>query len=880
MLGKALFDADAFARAAKGAANPIKLYRDTLQQVRTNLEYLFREGESVTALVVRHATVIDEILRQAWLQHLAEGASHVALIAVGGYGRGELHPYSDIDIMLLGEADELEANGEALQGFLLFLWDIGLDVGHSVRTLEDCIEQGREDITVATNIMEARLLCGPQRLFQQMQQQTDQNHIWPGERFFRAKWDEQIARHAKFNDTAYNLEPNIKEGPGGLRDIQMVGWVAKRHFGVDSLEDLVTQRFLSNEEFEALSRGQAFLWRVRYGLHLLARRREDRLLFDHQRKLAELFGYQDRDGRLAVEHFMKEYYRTVMELERLNEMLLQLFEEEILFASESDTVSPINGRFQSRRGFLEVADSGLFANTPTTMLELFVIMARNPALKGVRAGTIRLLRQHRQLIDDSLRADPQSRELFMELLRQPRGITHELRRMNRYGILAAYLPEFDNVVGQMQHDLFHVYTVDEHTLRVVRNLRRFTVPEHHHEFPLCSKLSQRLPKPELLYIAGLYHDIAKGRGGDHSELGAIEVEGFCQRHGVSDYDTGLVTWLVRNHLMMSTTAQRKDISDPEVINAFAHQVGDSNHLDYLYLLTVADIRATSPSVWNSWKDALLAELYHATRVALRRGLGNPVLQSEVIRERKQEAERILGLQRVPKAQYHALWSRVADDYFLRYSGDEVAWHSRAIIRHGEPERPLVMLRQQTGRGGTEIFIYMPIGNAQFTVTTTLLDQLGLTIVDARIISTDDNYTLDTYIVLEEDGEPIHGSYRLEEIESSLHHYLEHPNEAPTTVNRQTARQLKHFPLTARVHFYPDEGQTRTVMEVVAADRPGLLSRLARCISQCRVTMHSAKIATLGERVEDIFFLSGESGGALNSEEQACLRGAIDHSLND
>jgi [protein-PII] uridylyltransferase len=878
-----LFDLPRFEAALKSSGQPLRLFRDTLHEARATLEQQFLEGEPVTTLVSRHAAFVDQILQQAWHYLLPDEAlrAQIALIAVGGYGRGELHPHSDIDIMVLATEQGLERLHRPLETFLLFLWDIGMEVGHSVRTVQDCIEQARTDITVATNLMESRLLCGPTRLFEQMREQTSQRHIWPGRAFFQAKWEEQIARHRKFHDTAFNLEPNIKEGPGGLRDIQTIGWVAKRHFGAETLADLVAHGFLNDAEYRALQQGQEFLWRIRYGLHILAKRREDRLLFDHQRSLARQFGYQDEAPHLAVELFMKDYYRTVLELGRLNDMLLQLFQEEILYADEQGEIHPINSRFQSRHGFIEAVNPEVFRQFPFALLEIFLILAQQPALRGVRAGTIRLLRQHRHLIDDRFRADPQCRHLFMELLRQPHGVTHELRRMNRYGILAAYLPVFGRVVGQMQHDLFHVYTVDEHTLFVVRNLRRFTVPEFHHEFPLCSRIIQYLPKPELLYIAALFHDIAKGRGGDHSILGAEEAEQFCRQHELSDYDTSLITWLIRHHLTMSTTAQRMDISDPEVINRFASQIGNKNHLDYLYVLTVADIRATSPNVWNSWKDALLAELYHSTYKALRRGLSNPVAEEELIAEHQADALRQLALQRIPEALARTLWRRLDQDYFLRYNGAEIAWHTQGILEHGDSDEPLILIRQQTERGGTEIFLYTPIRLRQFTITTTLLDQLGLNIVAARIIPSNDNYTLDTYIVLEGDGEQIHGPYRLEEIRRQLRHLLLHPDETPQRIHRRMARQLKHFNIKTRVLFHDDPNHEHSVMEVITSDRPGLLSRIAGAMADCEIRLKTAKIATFGERVEDIFFITDQQGRPLTHEHQRqCLMEGIVNALED
>lgn len=867
------FDSTAFDAELAKTDQPHQLFRDALADANNQQDTQFRDGVSITALVVYRSQFIDQLLIKAWRYQMGEYATSLALVAVGGYGRGELHPHSDIDLMLLIRDKISKGITERLEQFLLFLWDIGLEIGHSVRTIADCIEQGRTDITVATNLMESRLLGGDMELYRSMRKQTDQEHIWPGRDFFEAKWQEQIQRHHKFNDTAYNLEPNIKEGPGGLRDIQMIGWVAKRHYGAENLDDLVSHGFLTEEEFQALDRGQAFLWKIRYGLHMLTGRREDRLQFDHQRTLAKLFGYQDYDSKLAVEHFMKEYYRTVMELERLNEMLLQLFQERILYAEDPALPQPINSRFQSSRGFIEVVSPDIFKHYPFALLELFLVMAQTPSLKGVRAETIRLVRAHNHLIDETFRDDIRNRTLFIELLKQPRGVTHELHRMNRYGVLATYIPQFGHVVGQMQHDLFHVYTVDEHTLRVIRNLRRFTVEKHRHEYPLCSAIAETIPKPELIYIAGLFHDIAKGRSGDHSRLGAIDAESFCRKHDLSDYDTELVRWLVRNHLSMSTTAQRKDISDPDVINEFASLMKDQVHLNYLYLLTVADIRGTSPTVWNSWKDSLLAELYNNTSDALRRGLANPIEQEESIAACKADADKLLQAQGIAADDASIFWNRVDESYFLRYSADEVAWQTGAIVAHGNNPESLVEFHQHAEGGGTEIFIHTPIKGFQFSTTTAALDRLGLNIVDARIIPTRDNYTLDTYVVLEKDGEPISGTFRIDEISATLREELQ-KEKPPVCTPRQMTRQLKHFVIPTRVRIIDDKKSNRTIVEVTATDRPGMLSRIASALECSNVQLHSAKIATLGDKVEDTFSITGSDGqritdhGVLNELSQS------------
>ncbi len=862
-----LFDADQVARDLAGEAPPAKVLRETLRRGDEVLRERFMHGVPAAQLVPARAWLVDQILAQAWRLLLANEDICAALIAVGGYGRGELHPCSDIDIMVLLEEDPSAKTAPLLERFVTFLWDAGLEVGHSVRSLEDCVREAAADITVATNLMESRLLAGPVVLYERMTETTGPRRLWPSRAFFEAKWKEQQERHFKYNDTAYNLEPNIKEGPGGLRDIHMVGWVAKRHFGTETLHDLVGKGFLTEAEYVELVRAQSFLWDVRFALHILTKRREDRLLFDYQTTLAKQFGHQDKENNLAVEQFMQRYFRTVIELARLNEMLLQLFQEAILYADDDESPVLLNKRFQVRKGFLEVTHRNVFKRYPFAMLELFLLMQQHPELKGVRASTVRLVRRYRTLIDDSFRRDLRARSLFMEILRQPRGITHELRRMHLYGVLGRYLPAFGKITGRMQYDLFHTYTVDSHTLTVVRNLRRFAVPEHHHEFPLCSKLIATLPKPELLYLAGLFHDIAKGRGGDHSELGAEDAYTFCMEHGLGQYDARLVEWLVRHHLLMSMTAQRKDISDPQVINDFAQQVGDHIHLDYLYLLTVADIRATNPSLWNSWRDTLLAELYALTKRALRRGLGNPIDQDELIRKTQHQARRLLKKEGLHHMTVRSIWRRFSDDYFMRYNAEEIVWHTAAIARSKPEDLPLVLINPLGPRGGTEIFVYAEDKDLVFALTVTALDQLNLDIQDARIISTESGHTLDSYLVLEEDGVPVQSEARALEIVSRLRAALCDTRELTAPPRRLTPRRLRHFHTPTSIQFSNDPRHRHTVLELITADQPGMLARVGYGFTKCGIRLKNAKIATIGERAEDVFFIVDTDNEPLSDPAQ-------------
>lgn len=874
-----LFDVKAFESQLSQAENPLPVFKHALQHASNTLTEYFQAGRSANELVHARARFIDALLIHAWKNQLDQQQQDLSLLAVGGYGRSELHPHSDIDLMILLRENTHQHDAQ-LESFLRLLWDIGLEMGHSVRTLDDCGTEAKKDITVATNIQEARLLIGNRELFEEQRKLCSPQYLWPSKAFFEAKWQEQIARHTKFNDTAYNLEPNIKEGPGGLRDIQMIGWVAKRHFDANTLHDLVTHQFLSESEYNSLVEGQNFLWKIRFGLHVLSKRREDRLLFDYQRVLAKQFGYRDEPHRLGVETFMKDYYRTVMELSRLNEMLLQLFQEEILYSDTKDEPVIINKRFQLRKGFLEMSHQNTFIRYPFAMLEMFLILTQNPAIKGVRANTIRAIRDHRHLIDNDFRNDLRCKSLFMEILRQPMGITHELRRMNRYGVLAAYIPAFGNIVGQMQHDLFHVYTVDEHTLFVLRNLRRFSVVEHQDEFPLCSQLMLSVPKQELLLIAALFHDIAKGRGGDHSTLGAIDAEEFCTRHGLSKYDTEIIVWLVKNHLIMSATAQRKDISDPGVVHSFASQVGDLVHLNYIYLFTVADIRATSPDVWNTWKDALLKELYNATRHALQRGLDNPLMQTEYIDDVKKQVKHKLLDSNVSKEAINALWQRFNEEYFLRYAVDEIIWQSKALLNK-KATPPLVLVRNDSMRGGTEIFIYAEIFDSLFAISTSVIDQMGLTIVDARIMQSKDGYALNSYIVLDQDSNPVQYNFRLQELSDKIFIQIKQPAAHSFDINPRLNRQRKHFTFPTEINFWSDPNHPQTVMKVTAYDRPGLLSMVGTALNHCEIRLHNAKIATFGERAEDLFFITDHHDQVLSSDTQFdCLRNTITEFLDD
>ncbi|MBS7663468.1 [protein-PII] uridylyltransferase [Pseudomonas lalucatii] len=869
-----LFDRGQFQAELALKASPIAAFKKAIRRAHDVLDARFRAGREVRRLVEDRAWFVDQILCEAWRRLAWPEDAEIALLAVGGYGRGELHPFSDIDLLILLGGDDHEAFREPIEQFLTLLWDIGLEVGQSVRSIDECAEEARADLTVITNLMESRTIAGPEALRQRMLEVTSSERMWPSKQFFLAKREEQRGRHRKYNDTEYNLEPNVKGSPGGLRDIQTILWVARRHFGTLNLHAMVGQGFLLESEYALLASSQEFLWRVRYALHMLAGRAEDRLLFDHQRQIAALLGFEGGDSKGAIERFMQKYYRVVMAIAELSELINQHFEEVILRAGESAPATPLNSRFQLRDGYIEVTHPNVFKRTPFAIMEIFVLMAQHSEIKGVRADSIRLLRDHRHLIDDEFRSDIRNTSLFIELFKSGQGIHRNLRRMNRYGILGRYLPEFGHIVGQMQHDLFHIYTVDAHTLNLIKHLRKFKWPELAEKFPLASKLIAKLPKPELIYLAGLYHDIGKGRGGDHSELGAVDAEAFCVRHHLPDWDAKLVVWLVQQHLAMSTTAQRKDLSDPQVIHDFAQFVGDQTRLDYLYVLTVADINATNPSLWNSWRASLLRQLYTETKRALRRGLENRLEREEQIRLTQGAALDILVRGGTDQDDAEQLWSQLGDDYFLRHTAGDVAWHTEAILQHPNDGNPLVLIKETTQRefeGGTQIFIYAQDQHDFFAVTVAAMAQLNLNIHDARILTSTSQFTLDTYIVLEGEGGSIGDNpARIKQIRQGLIDALKNPDEYPSIIQRRVPRQLKHFAFAPRVTIYNDAQRPVTVLELTAPDRPGLLARLGRIFLDFDLSLQNAKIATLGERVEDVFFVTDAHNQPL-SDPALCLR---------
>ena len=831
--------------AAHPLPDNVTALRESLSNDRLALEQSFLQHGKSARLLDAHSRLIDRYLRHVWQQ--LSMPDTIALVAVGGYGRGELYPNSDVDLLILLNVDEPDAAlQKKLHQLISTLWDIGLEVGHSIRTIPQCLNESA-DITVQTNLLEMRLLIGDARLFGELKNLLRQ-YLDPRD-FFLAKQREQKQRHARFVDSDYNLEPNLKESPGGLRDLQTITWISRAAGLGTRWTELAKAGLISIAEARQITRHDTLLQSLRIRLHYLAKRREDRLIFEFQTPLAEQMGITASPSLLASEHLMQRYYQTKLAVRQFNSILMQNLHDHLFH--ETPPQHALNERFRVIGTMLEIRDENLFEHTPGAIFELFLLLEQHPELTDLTAKTLRALWRAQHYIDARFRRDPLNREHFMEILRQPRGVLHALRRMNQYGILGRYIPAFGRIVGQMQHDLFHVYTVDEHILMVVRNLRRFAVPEHAHEIPLCSQLMSEFARPEVLYVAGLFHDIAKGRGGDHSQLGKKDARIFCKHHQLSRDDSDLVVWLVEQHLSLSATAQKQDLSDPEVIANFAGKIKNERYLVALYLLTVADVRGTSPKVWNAWKARLIENLYRSTRRFLSDGKS-----ADHIDDIRKQAANTLNLYAMAPDSYQLLWAQLDDSYFLDHEAQEVAWHTRSLAYKVNTTDPVVKTRLSRAGEGLQVLVYCTDRRGLFARICDFFARMNFTIVEAKIHTTLHGYALNSFQILEATHNKM--AYRdiMTYIEFELAQQIVQDKPILPVTSGRVSRQLKHFPLSTGVFIQP-ANKGMNMLTLIAGDRPGLLARVALILDKYNIRLHRAKINTLGSRAEDVFWISGE-----------------------
>jgi len=825
--------------------------RQRLLSGQQELNAAWREDRHGAALLDGRAALVDSVLRDVW-QALAMPAE-CTLAAVGGYGRGQLYPGSDVDLLILVPDDEHTACDAAtaprLEQLVGLLWDIGLDIGHSVRSVKQCLDEAERDITVKTALLEARWLAGSRALYEDFDQSC--NAALDPAAFLTAKQLEQAERYAKFHDTPYSLEPNCKESPGGRRDLQVIQWVAQAAGIGDDWKALARAGLITAAEVRQFERADRMLAEVRIELHLIAGRREDRLLFDHQEKLAGALGIVPTETKRASEVLMQRYFQNAKLVTQLNSLVMQVLADRLLPARQGPPIV-IDANFQMVRDLLDVRDEEVFQRQPRCILECFLLQMQRSEIKGMTPRTLRALWRAQGRIDAAFRRDQQNRALFLRLFQQTH-LTHPMRRMNQYDILGRYLPAFGRIVGQMQHDLFHVYTVDQHILQVMGNLRRFVMPEFAHEYPFCSRLITGFDKRWLLYIAALFHDIAKGRGGDHSQLGKRDAANFCRDHGITGDDAALVVFLVEHHLTMSQVAQKQDLADPDVILAFAAKVGNLRQLTGLYLLTVADIRGTSPKVWNAWKGKLLEDLFRMTAAVLK---GTTVLQLTGVAERQEEARGILRYHGLRPDVELELWNQLDTGYFMRHAADEIAWHTRTLYHRPAATEPVVRARLNPMGEGLQVMAYVPDQPLLFARLCGFFARLGFSIVDAKIHTTRHGYALDSFVVFPiDDSLPYRDMIGL--IEHDIAEQLTQLPPLPTSFSGRLSRQVRHFPVTPEVDIRADERGSQYLMSITAADRPGLLYAIARVLGQHGITLHTAKISTLGERIEDSFLISGK-----------------------
>lgn len=828
-------------------ANLGKSLREQLKQERAAIVADYEINHKPEQLLRRMRQNVDQILTTAWKSFSL--TDDTALVAVGGYGRGELFPYSDVDLLILLHAAPDETMREKLEQLVQLLWDLGLEIGHSIRTVEECLTESAADITVQTSLLEARLVTGSRKLFQTLQKRFTE--AMDARAFFQDKTLELKQRHVKYENTPYSLEPNCKESPGGLRDLQVILWVAKAAGLGDSWRKLAEHDLITATEARQLAQKERAFKDIRIRLHLHAKRREDRLVFDVQTPIAESFGFVTTEARRASEVLMQHYYWGAKAVTQLNSILLQNIEAQLFPQSSVSRV--INPRFNEVNGVIDIAHEKVFEETPSAILEIFLLLEQHGELKGMTARTQRAIWHARFKLDANFRRDPANRAIFLQILQAPKGITHALRQMNQLSILGRYLPNFRRIIGQMQHDLFHVYTVDQHILMVVRNVRRFNIPEHAHEYPFCSQLIANFAQPWLLYIAALFHDIAKGRGGDHSKLGMHDAQRFCRDHGLTKSETELVVFLVEHHLTMSQVAQKQDLSDPDVVRAFVRVVKDERHLTALYLLTVADIRGTSPKVWNAWKGKLLEDLY---RMSLRVLGGETPSTDRELQNRQQEAIATLRLYGLSEHAHEALWKNLDVGYFLRHDASEIAWQTRVLCEHLNSEAPIVRCRLAPIGEGLQLTVYLRDQPDLFARICSYFDRKNFSVLDAKIHTTRDGYALDTFLVTEPN---LSENYRelITLLEHDLTKWLESASALPSPAKPRVSRLSRTFPITPTVHLQPDERGQYYLLSISASDRTGLLYSIANVLARYKLNLHTAKIMTLGERVEDVFLLDGQ-----------------------
>jgi len=851
----------------------VEKYKEFRVEQTKLLEQRFEPKADIYELLSLNTYLVDALLKNVWMSFDIPNDS-AALVAIGGYGRRELFPESDIDIMIVLKDENDEIIKSKIESFLKFLWDTNLHIAQSVRTINDCIVESKNDITVFTSLMEHYYLAGDKNLYKHVIEIVSNNKVWPSKKYFKGKRLELENRHQRFGDTANHLEPNVKENPGGLRDIHTLRWLTNRHFKTESFEQLAEIEFISRSELTLLQDAYQTLARIRFALHLFVKRGDDRLLFDYQYDVASLLGYKNENRNQQVEEFMQVFYRTSNQLSILSEIILERLNSVVFPGLFKRRAKPINENYQARANLLEATNIDIFNKSPTAILECFQLLQKHKNLIGFSDQLQKLIIENLHAIDDEFRQDKINCDIFISIISHIDTNFRELKRMAQLGVLGKYWPSFDAVTGRMQFDLFHIYTVEEHTLRVFENACQFSINTSEREYATYHDIFIQTPKALLLYLAALFHDIAKGRGGDHSELGEKEAKSFCLHHGLSPFDANIVAWLVRNHLVMSITAQQQDIDDPYIIKEFANNVGNLTRLNYLYLLTIADMRGTNPKLWNSWRSALLSELYQRASENLRQDVDSATNRDELVTQVKSSALQLLKKTNLDQASCLVFWQELGDDYFIRHSDEEVVRHTEAILNHRDKNSVVVNIYQYSARGATEIFVYCNDRNYLFAHITSTLAKLRLSIVHARVITSNKGHALDTFLVLDANEQAIDDEKQCELVKKELTRALEHAEEITPSIDQGLPRQIRELRVPIEINFDVSTVNNYTTMEIKAPDFPGLLASLGNAFVDCSIAIHNARISTLGERVHNLFHISNLEYKPLEKEHQEKLRAVI------
>ncbi|OBX78344.1 bifunctional uridylyltransferase/uridylyl-removing protein GlnD [Haemophilus aegyptius] len=843
----------------------VKIERENLKQFELENFSCY----SIFELIENRCDFYDALLIQLWQEMGLSEQQGIPLIAVGGYGRREMFPLSDLDFLILVEQTPSPEIEEKITQFIQFLWDCGFEVGNSVRTLAQCKSEGKQDITIATNLLEARFLTGNRPHFDALNELVKRADFWSKEDFFNAKVQEQIERYQRYHNTAYNLEPDIKFSPGGLRDLHLLYWVALHHSGALTLEAILQSGFIYPQEYQQLQESRAFLFKVRFALHLILKRYDNRLLFDRQIKVSELLGFRG-EGNPAVEKMMKCFFQALHRISLISNLLIQHYRENVLSSNQDTVIDQLDDDFQLINQCLCLRNSFVFQEKPARILDLFFYLTQYEHA-NIHSDTLRQLQISLDQLSQKLCEIPAAREKFLRLFNQPNAIKRAFMPMHQYGVLTAYLPQWQAIEGLMQFDLFHIYTVDEHTLRVMLKLESFLSQESAQEHPIAHRIFSQLSDRTLLYIAALFHDIAKGRGGDHAELGAVDIADFAQLHGLDRREIDTLAWLVKSHLLMSITAQRRDIHDPEVVMNFAEAVQNQVRLDYLTCLTVADICATNGNLWNSWKRSLFASLYEFTGRQFSQGMKELLDYSEKSAENRKLAQQILtqDYSDIAPISIEQLWTRCPEDYFVRNTPKQIAWHTSLLVDF--VEALLVKISNRFSLGGTEVFIYCQDQPHLFNKVVSTIGAKKFSIHDAQIITTQDGYVFDSFIITELNGELVEFDRR-RELEQALTVALQ--SEKLPALSIVPNRQLQHFTVQTDVRFLQENKKEHTEMELVALDKAGLLAQVSQIFTELNLNLLNAKITTVGEKAEDFFILTNQFGQALAREERERLNRVI------